>query len=110
MATRSSRVFLGRMQRGLGIEAGHTTVCGSILGSSNCTMKLNELKVSLAKQILESESESELHSVDLVLNQAVNFELSAEQKAQLDASHSRYLRGEGKSYTSAQMLRKVHNT
>ena len=70
-------------------------------------MKLDELKVSLAKQILESESESELRSVDLVLNQAVNFELSAEQKAQLDASHSRYLRGEGKSYTSAQMVRKV---
>jgi len=70
-------------------------------------MKLNELKVTLAKQILGSESESELRSVDMVLNQGVNFELSGEQKAQLDASHSRYLRGEGKSYTSAQMLRRV---
>jgi len=72
-----------------------------------CLMKLNELKVTLAKQILESESESELRSVDMVLNQGVNFELSHEQKAQLDASHSRYLRGEGKSYTRAQMLRRV---
>lgn len=70
-------------------------------------MKLNELKVSLAKQILESESGSELRSVDMVLNQGVNFELSAEQKAQLDASHARYLRGEGNSYTSAQMVRRV---
>ncbi|MBK9147444.1 MAG: hypothetical protein IPM12_06450 [Flavobacteriales bacterium] len=70
-------------------------------------MKLNELKVSLAKQILESESESELHSVDMVLNQGFNFELSAEQKVQLDASHQRYVRGEGKSFTSAQMVRRV---
>lgn len=70
-------------------------------------MKLDELKVTLAKQILESESESELRSVDMVLNQAVNFELSEEQKAQLDASHSRYLKGEGKSYTSDEMVRKV---
>jgi len=70
-------------------------------------MKLDELKVSLAKQILASESESELRSVDLVLNQAVNFQLSDEQKAQLDLSHARYLRGEGKSYTSAQMVQRV---
>ena len=70
-------------------------------------MKLNDLKVTLAKQILESENESELRSVDMVLNQGVNFELSAEQKAQLDSAHSRYLRGEGKSYTSAEMVRRV---
>lgn len=70
-------------------------------------MKLNELKVTLAEQILGSESGSELHSVDIVLNQGSNFELSAEQKAQLDASHARYLRGDGKSYTSAQMVANV---
>lgn len=70
-------------------------------------MKLNELKVTLAKQILESEIETELRSVDMLLNQGVNFELSAEQKAQLDSAHSRYLRGEGKSYTSAEMVRRV---
>lgn len=70
-------------------------------------MKLNELKVSLAKQILESDSEEQLRSVEQVMNQGVNFELSDEQKAELDASHSRYLRGEGKSFTSAQMLRRV---
>ena len=70
-------------------------------------MKLNELKVTLAKQILESESESELRSVDMVLNQGINFELSDEQKEQLDAAHARYLRGEGKSYTSAQLVRRV---
>ncbi len=73
-------------------------------------MKLDELKVTLAKQILASESESELRSIDMVLNQAVNFELSEEQKAQLDASHSRYLKGEGKSFTSDQMVRKVRKT
>lgn len=70
-------------------------------------MKLNDLKVTLAKQILESDSETELRSVDMLLNQGVNFELSAEQKAQLDSAHSRYLRGEGKSYTSAEMVRRV---
>ncbi len=70
-------------------------------------MKLNELKVALAKQILESENESELRSVDMVLNQGFDFQLSDEQKAQLDAAHSRYLRGEGKSYTSTQMVRRV---
>jgi len=70
-------------------------------------MKLNELKVSLAKQILESDSEEQLRSVDMVLNQGVNFELTDKQKAELDASHSRYLRGEGMSYTTAQMIRRV---
>jgi len=70
-------------------------------------MKLNDLKVTLAKQILESESETELRSVDMLLNQGVNFELTTEQKAQLDSAHSRYLRGEGKSYTSAEMVRRV---
>jgi hypothetical protein len=70
-------------------------------------MKLNELKVTLAKQILESENESELLSVDLILNKGFDFELSKEQKAQLDAAHARYLHSEGKSYTSAQMVRRV---
>ena len=78
-----------------------------IFGTSFLPMKLNELKVTLAKQILESESESELRSVDMVLNQGINFELSDEQKEQLDAAHARYLRGEGKSYASAQMVRRV---
>ncbi len=73
-------------------------------------MKLNELKVTLAKQILASESETELRSVDMLLNQGVNFELSEEQKAQLHAAHSRFIRGEGRNYTSSQMVRRVRKT
>lgn len=70
-------------------------------------MKLTELKVALAKQILESDDESELRSVDMVLNQGFSFEMSDDHKAQLDAAHSRYLRGEGKSYSREQMVRRV---
>ena len=66
-------------------------------------MKITELKVTLAKQILESESESQLRSVDLIMNHGARFELSNEQKAALDVDRASYLRGEGKNYTPAQM-------
>ena len=68
-------------------------------------MKLNELKVSLAKQVLESDSEYTLRSLEMILEQ--DQILTKEQKAQLDAAHERYVRGEGKSFSSAQMVRQV---
>lgn len=70
-------------------------------------MKLNELKVTLAKQILESESESELRSVDMVLNQGVNFELSAKQKAELERDFADYKAGKGKNRTWAEVKARV---
>lgn len=69
--------------------------------------KFNDLKVTLAKQILESENESELLSVDLVMNHGVDFSLDATQKAALDEAHARFKRGEGRDYTSAEMVRRV---
>ena len=69
--------------------------------------KFNELKVALAKQILESENESELLSVDLVMNHGVDFSLTAKQKTELDEAHAKFKRGEGHSYSSAQMVRRV---
>lgn len=69
--------------------------------------KFNELKVALAKQILESENESELLSVDLVMNHGADLLLSPEQKQALDAAHGRFRRGEGRSYSSAEMVRRV---
>ncbi len=70
-------------------------------------MKLTELKVALAKQILDTESESQLRSVDMIMNHGTRFELSDEQKAELDEARKRYLRGEGKSYTPEQMRRRA---
>lgn len=69
--------------------------------------KFNELKVALAKQILESENESELLSVDLVMNHGVDFSLTTKQKTELDEAHAKFKRGEGHSHSSAQMVRRV---
>lgn len=69
--------------------------------------KFNDLKVALAKQILETDNESELLSVDLVMNHGVDFSLGAKQKAALDEGHARFKRGEGRSYGSAEMARRV---
>ncbi|HRH68070.1 MAG TPA: hypothetical protein PLB89_01055 [Flavobacteriales bacterium] len=66
-------------------------------------MKLNDLKVSLAKQILESENESELRSVDEVLNPPAHFKLSAAQKAELDRDFADYKAGKGKNHTWAEV-------
>ena len=68
-------------------------------------MKLNELKVSLAKQVLESDSEYTLRSLEMILEQ--DQKLTEEQMVQLDAAHERYVRGEGKNFSSAQMVRQV---
>jgi plasmid stabilization system protein ParE len=62
-------------------------------------MKIDELKVALAKQILDTESEAQLRSVDLIMNHGTRFELSDTQKSALDTDRVRYLRGEGKTYS-----------
>jgi putative addiction module component (TIGR02574 family) len=65
-------------------------------------MKLTKLKVTLAKQILESENEAELRSVDELLN-ARQLKLTAEQKAELDQDFADYKAGKGKNYTWAEV-------
>ena len=64
-------------------------------------MKLTELKVSLAKQILESENEDQLRTVDELLNPPEQFKLSAAQKAELDRDFEDYKAGKGKNHTWA---------
>lgn len=66
-------------------------------------MKLNELKVSLAKQILESQNEEELRTVDELLNPPAQFKLSAAQKAELDRDFADYKSGKGKNYSWAEV-------
>lgn len=66
-------------------------------------MKLNELKVTLAKQIIESEDEGELRIVDDVLNPTHDFKLTAAQKAELDRDFADYKAGKGKNYTWAEV-------
>lgn len=65
-------------------------------------MKLNELKVTLAKQIRESQNEEELRSVDDFLN-ARQLKLTAAQKAELDRDFADYKAGKGKNFTWAEV-------
>ena len=62
-------------------------------------------QVSLVKQVLDSESEYTLHSLEMILEQVLT--LTKEQKAQFDSAHVRYVRGEGKGFSSAQMVRQL---
>jgi len=70
-------------------------------------MKLNELKVNLAKQILESESEDQLRTVDELLNPPAQFKLSAAQKAELDRDFADYKAGKGENHTWAEVKARV---
>jgi hypothetical protein len=70
-------------------------------------MKISELKVALAKQILDTESESQLRSVDLIMNHGIRFELSDEQKVALGLDRKRYMHGEGKNYSAAEMRKRA---
>ncbi len=70
-------------------------------------MKLDELKVSLAKQILGSESEDQLRTVDEVLDPPAQFKLSAAQKAELDRDFANNTAGKGKNHTWAEVKARV---
>lgn len=62
-------------------------------------MKLNELKVALAQQILNSDDEKELRTVEEVLNNDVPFRLSVREKADLDRDLAAHKAGKGRTYT-----------
>lgn len=61
--------------------------------------RLSELKLSLAKRILDSEDEEQLRTVDQLLGAKDAFRLSAAEKAELDADFAEFKAGKGKVYT-----------
>ncbi len=69
-------------------------------------MKLNELKVELVKQILESEDEVELRVVESVLNPRP-YTLTAAQKRALDQTWARYKSGESKTRPWEEVVARV---
>lgn len=66
-------------------------------------MKLSELKVELAKRILESQDEEQLQTVGQLLNPSDQFKLSAAQKAELNRDFKDYKAGKGASCTWAEV-------
>jgi putative addiction module component (TIGR02574 family) len=58
-------------------------------------MKLNDLKIDLAKRILGSESEETLRMVDEILGG--DLKLSAKQKAELDRDWNDHQAGKGQN-------------
>lgn len=62
-------------------------------------MKFNELKVALAQQILNSDDEKELRTVEEVLNSDVPFRLNAREKAELDRDLADHKVGKGRNYS-----------
>ncbi|QQR87888.1 MAG: hypothetical protein IPJ76_06595 [Flavobacteriales bacterium] len=66
-------------------------------------MKLNELKLALVQQILNSEDADELRTVDEVLNHGTVFKLSAKEKAELDKDFAAYRSGKGRNSSWAEV-------
>lgn len=72
-------------------------------------MKLNELKVELAKQILQSENMDELQLVDRLLNPTRHFKLTAAQKEELDRGFEEYTSGKARTYSPQQLRARALN-
>lgn len=66
-------------------------------------MKISDLKVSLAKRILDSNDEAQLRAVDSILSDSVSFQLSDEQKAELDRDFADYTAGVGSDHSWAEV-------
>lgn len=64
---------------------------------------LTELKLSLAKRILDSDDEDQLLTVDQLLGNGGSFKLSAKQRKELDADFADYKNGKGTNYTWAEV-------
>ena len=60
---------------------------------------LSELKLSLAKRILDCENEDQLRTVDQLLDAKCSFKLNAKQKAELDADFADFKNGKGTNYS-----------
>lgn len=66
-------------------------------------MKLNDLKVSLTQQILQSNDEERLRMVEDILEEREPFRLSARQKAELDKDFADHETGRGEVFTWPQV-------
>lgn len=62
-------------------------------------MKLNDHKVSLTQQVLQSNDEEHLRMVEDILEERAPFRLSARQKAEMDKDFASYGAGKGENYT-----------
>lgn len=60
---------------------------------------LSELKLSLAKRILDCENEEQLRAVDQLLDDKGSFKLNAKQKAELDSDFADFNNGKGMNYS-----------
>ena len=66
-------------------------------------MKLNDLKISLTQQILQSNDEERLRMVEDIMEGHKPFQLTARQKAELDKDFAAYEAGRGEVYTWEQV-------
>lgn len=64
---------------------------------------LAELKLSLAKRILDCENEDQLLTVDQLLAERGSFKLSAKEKVELDADFADFKSGKGANYSWEQV-------
>ena len=64
---------------------------------------LAELKLSLAKRILDCNNEDQLLTVDQLMGEGGSFKLSAKQKAELDADFADFKNGKGANYSWEQV-------
>lgn len=60
---------------------------------------LTELKLALAKRILDCEDEARLLTVEELMDGPESFTLTAKQRAELDADFEDYVKGKGKNYS-----------
>lgn len=60
---------------------------------------LSELKLSLAKRILDCENEDQLRTVDQLLDDKGTFKLNAKQNAELDTDFADFKNGKGMNYS-----------
>lgn len=64
---------------------------------------LAELKLSLAKRILDCEDEDQLLTVDQLMTDEGSFKLSSKEKAELDADFADFKGGKGPNYSWEQV-------
>jgi len=65
--------------------------------------KLTDLKLSLAKRILDSTDADQLRVVDDLLSEGGPVRLTAKEKAELDQDHSDFTAGKGRNYSWAEV-------
>ena len=64
---------------------------------------LTELKLALAKRILDCDDEAQLRTVDQLMGGEGSFTLTPAQRSELDADLADFVKGKGKNYTWAEV-------